>query len=117
MIRRPPISTQSRSSAASDVYKRQTIDSIIAVLGGGPAGYVAAIRAAQLGAKVVLIEEKELGGVCLNIGCIPTKALLKTAETATTIKKSKEFGIDSHVENTNWNVAVDRKNRVVKNLN
>jgi len=93
------------------------IDSIIAVLGGGPAGYVAAIRAAQLGAKVVLIEEKELGGVCLNIGCIPTKALLKTAETATTIKRSKEFGIDSHMENINWNVAVDRKNRVVKNLN
>ena len=93
------------------------IDSIIAVLGGGPAGYVAAIRAAQLGAKVVLIEEKELGGVCLNIGCIPTKALLKTAETATTIKRSKEFGIDSHMENINWNVAIDRKNRVVKNLN
>ena len=83
------------------------IDSIIAVLGGGPAGYVAAIRAAQLGAKVVLIEEKELGGVCLNIGCIPTKALLKTAETDTTIKRSKEFGIDSHMENINWNVAVD----------
>jgi dihydrolipoamide dehydrogenase len=93
------------------------IDSIIAVLGGGPAGYVAAIRAAQLGAKVVLIEEKELGGVCLNIGCIPTKALLKTAETATNIKRSKEFGIDSHMENINWNVVVDRKNRVVKNLN
>lgn len=93
------------------------IDSIIAVLGGGPAGYVAAIRAAQLGAEVVLIEEKELGGVCLNIGCIPSKALLKTAETATTIKKSKEFGVQSHIETINWNVAVDRKNRVVKNLN
>lgn len=89
----------------------------IGILGGGPAGYVAAIRAAQLGAKVVLIEENELGGVCLNIGCIPTKALLKTAETASSITKSKEFGIESHIDKTNWNVALDRKNRVVKNLN
>jgi dihydrolipoamide dehydrogenase len=93
------------------------ISADICILGGGPAGYVASIRASQLGAKVVLIEEKELGGVCLNIGCIPSKALLKTAETATAIKKSKEFGVPSHVEAINWNVAVDRKNRVVKNLN
>jgi dihydrolipoamide dehydrogenase len=93
------------------------ISADICVLGGGPAGYVAAIRAVQLGADVVLIEEKELGGVCLNIGCIPTKALIKTSEIATVIKKSKEFGIESRIESTNWNVAVDRKNRVVKNLN
>ena len=86
------------------------------ILGGGPAGYVAAIRAAQLGAEVVLVEEKELGGVCLNAGCIPTKALLKTADTASTIKRSKEFGIESRIEGINWNVTVDRKNRVVKNL-
>lgn len=89
----------------------------IGILGGGPAGYVAAIRAAQLGAKVVLIEERELGGVCMNRGCIPTKALLRTSETVAFIKRSKEFGLDSHMDNTNWNVAVDRKNRVVKNLN
>lgn len=93
------------------------ISTNICILGGGPAGYVAAIRAAQLGAKVALIEEKELGGVCLNIGCIPTKALLRTSETAAFIKRSKEFGVESRLENTNWNVAVDRKNRVVKNLN
>lgn len=92
------------------------ISADIGILGGGPAGYVAALRAAQLGAKVVLIEEKELGGVCLNLGCIPTKALLKTSETATVIKRAKEFGIESHMENTNWNISVDRKNRVVKNL-
>lgn len=88
----------------------------ICILGGGPAGYVAAIRAAQLGAEVVLVEEKELGGVCLNAGCIPTKALLTTADTASTIKRSKEFGIESRIEGINWNVSVDRKNRVVKNL-
>ena len=94
-----------------------TLESTIAILGGGPAGYVAAIRATQLGASVILIEEKELGGVCLNVGCIPTKALLKTAEVATTIKKSKEFGIDSRLENINWTSSVNRKNRVVKSLN
>ena len=88
----------------------------ISILGGGPAGYVAAIKAAQLGARVALIEERELGGVCLNRGCIPTKALLRTSETAAIIKRSKEFGIDSYLENTNWNAAIDRKNRVVKNL-
>jgi len=89
----------------------------IAILGGGPAGYVAAIRAAQLGAKVVLIEEKELGGVCLNRGCIPTKALIKTSEVSYAIKKSKEFGIESSISGINWNVSNDRKNRIVKNLN
>ncbi|GAU75996.1 dihydrolipoamide dehydrogenase [Fusibacter sp. 3D3] len=89
----------------------------ITILGGGPAGYVAAIRSAQLGAKVVLIEAKELGGVCMNVGCIPTKALLKTSETVAAIHKSKEFGIISGVETINWNAAVDRKNRIVKNLN
>ena len=52
----------------------------IAVIGGGPAGYVAAIRAAQLGAGVVVIEKDKLGGTCLNYGCIPTKALLTSAE-------------------------------------
>jgi len=93
------------------------IDCTIAVLGGGPAGYVAAIRAAQLGADVVLVEEKELGGVCLNRGCIPTKALLKTAETASNIKGAKQFGINSQMESPNWSTAVARKDRVVKSLN
>lgn len=89
----------------------------IAILGGGPAGYVAAIRSTQLGAKVILVEAKELGGVCMNKGCIPTKALLKTSETAVSISKAKEFGILSYIEDTNWNKAIERKNRIVKNLN
>ena len=93
------------------------IDTKIAVLGGGPAGYVAAIRAAQLGADVVLVEEKELGGVCLNKGCIPTKALLKSSEISKTIKKSKEFGIEGSVANIKWDVSNERKNRVIKTLN
>lgn len=88
----------------------------VAVLGGGPAGYVAAIRAAQLGADVVLVEKNALGGVCMNIGCIPTKALIKTAEVLATVKRSKEFGAPSRLESLTWDTAVSRKDRVVKNL-
>ena len=65
----------------------------LAVLGGGPGGYVAAIRAAQLGKKVCIIEKDKLGGVCLNWGCIPTKALLKNAEVYQTVKKAEMYGI------------------------
>lgn len=93
------------------------MDFEIAILGGGPAGYIAAIRASQLGASVALIEEREIGGVCLNRGCIPTKALLKTGEAVQAIKNSKEYGIESSIQSINWDVAVDRKNRVVRNLN
>lgn len=66
----------------------------IIVVGGGPGGYVCAIRAAQLGLSTALIEKDTLGGVCLNWGCIPTKALLKTAEIYKTIQKAADFGID-----------------------
>jgi dihydrolipoamide dehydrogenase len=92
------------------------IETKIAVLGGGPAGYVAAIRAAQLGATVAVIEARELGGTCLNRGCIPSKALLKTSEVANVIRRSKEFGIEASVQTVDWNTAAARKNRVVKNL-
>jgi len=65
----------------------------IAVVGGGPGGYVAAIRAAQLGLKTALVEREHLGGICLNWGCIPTKALLRTAEVYRLINHAKEFGL------------------------
>lgn len=65
----------------------------VTIVGGGPGGYVAAIRAAQLGLKVGLVEADRLGGVCLNWGCIPSKALLKSAELYNTMKRSAEFGI------------------------
>ena len=65
----------------------------LAVLGGGPGGYVAAIRGAQLGQKVCIIDKDKLGGVCLNWGCIPTKALLKNAEVYNLIKHSEKYGI------------------------
>jgi dihydrolipoamide dehydrogenase len=62
------------------------------VIGGGPGGYVAAIRAAQLGFKTALVEQADLGGVCLNWGCIPTKALLRGAEVAHTLRHAEQFG-------------------------
>jgi len=65
----------------------------LVIFGGGPGGYVSAIRAKQLGIKVLLVESKDLGGVCLNWGCIPTKALLKVSEFKNSIKKFEEFGI------------------------
>ncbi|MBV1758360.1 MAG: dihydrolipoyl dehydrogenase [Dethiosulfatibacter sp.] len=88
----------------------------ICVVGGGPAGYVAAIRSVQLGANVILIEDKEIGGACLNRGCIPTKALLKSSEIASNIKDSKNFGFLSSLESINWQTAVKRKDKIVKNL-
>src|SRR6478736_3808999 len=67
----------------------------VIVLGSGPGGYVAAIRASQLGLKTAVIEKESLGGICLNWGCIPTKALLKSAQVNEDIKHSKDFGIDA----------------------
>ena len=63
------------------------------IIGGGPGGYVAAIRAAQLGMKVAVVEREELGGICLNWGCIPTKALLRSAEVVHLVKNGKDFGV------------------------
>jgi len=88
----------------------------IAVIGAGPGGYHAAIRAAQFGAKVALIEKAKLGGTCLNWGCIPTKALYASAELVHKIKeKGAEFGISCNPE-LDFAKAVERKNRVVQEL-
>lgn len=84
----------------------------IVVIGGGPGGYTAAIRASQLGFKTAIVESAKLGGICLNWGCIPSKSLLKAAEIMHTIKKSKEFGIS--VENLSFDFpAVIRRSRDV----
>jgi len=88
-------------------------------LGGGPGGYVAAIKASQLGAKTAIIEKNALGGVCLNWGCIPTKTLLKSAKVYHYIKNSSFFGIDIDDDNkiyVNWPNMIKRKNTVVKKL-
>ena len=65
----------------------------VAVIGAGPGGYVAALRAAQLGAQVVLVERDEVGGVCLNHGCIPSKALLRSVEVYKLAREGDEFGV------------------------
>ncbi len=89
----------------------------IAILGGGPGGYVAAIKAAQLGFKTCLIENENLGGVCLNWGCIPTKALLKSAEVYDLIKnKSKDFGISVEGVNFDFEAIIKRSRNVSKKV-
>ncbi|MEE8062318.1 MAG: FAD-dependent oxidoreductase, partial [Gemmatimonadales bacterium] len=85
----------------------------VIILGGGPAGYVCAIRAAQLGLKTAVIEKEKLGGVCVNIGCIPTKALLHSALVANTIAHdAKGLGIEVGSVKTNFGVAMKRSRRV-----
>ncbi len=97
--------------------QEESMSKTIAVIGGGPGGYVAAIRAAQLGAKVILIERDRLGGTCLNRGCIPTKTLFKTAELMHQIKRSEEFAvlgtIDAEVDGQR---LYDRRQKVVDTL-
>ena len=66
----------------------------ILIIGGGPGGYVAAIRASQLGYKACVVEQDKLGGICLNWGCIPTKALLRSSEVYHLIQNSKKYGIE-----------------------
>ncbi|MBU5312849.1 dihydrolipoyl dehydrogenase [Tissierella carlieri] len=91
----------------------------LVVLGGGPGGYVAAIKAAQLGAKVALVEKEKLGGVCLNWGCIPTKTMLKTAKLYKDILRGEEFGIvgiDTDNIKVDWNSLLKRKDKVVNQL-
>jgi len=88
----------------------------VAIVGAGPAGYVAAIRAAQLGAEVVLIEKDEVGGVCLNRGCIPTKALLESTKTLSTIRKAADFGISVEKVSLDFPLMMERTYAIVKRL-
>lgn len=91
----------------------------ILILGAGPGGYVAAIKAAQLGAKTAIVEAGELGGVCLNVGCIPTKTLLKSAKVYESIMNASKYGIDIEDKKSisvNVDAMVKRKNQAVKRL-
>lgn len=88
----------------------------VAVIGGGPAGYVAAIRAAQLGGNVILFEKDVVGGTCLNRGCIPTKTYLKTAEVIREIQNAKRRGIVCGSAEVDMPQAVAYKDRVVRQL-
>ena len=88
----------------------------VIVIGGGPGGYVAAIRAAQLGKKVALVERDRLGGVCLNWGCIPTKALLRNAEVVSLMLRGAEFGLQIEGVNADYRKAHARSRQVADRL-
>ena len=86
----------------------------LVVIGGGPGGYIAAIRAAQLGARVALVEKAEIGGTCLNRGCIPTKAIIHSVNLFDKFKKSQSFGLRYEHLGIDLKTVIDRKNKVVK---
>ncbi len=88
----------------------------IIIIGGGTAGYVGAIRGAQLGANVTLIEKRDIGGTCLNRGCIPTKALIKHAEILNTLKRIDDFGINIDHYSIDFKRIMQRKDEVVDQL-
>src|SRR4029077_5094670 len=88
----------------------------VLILGGGPGGYVAALRAAQLGAKTALIEKDRLGGTCLVRGCIPTKALLQSSELYSLARSGAGFGVVAPQVSFDWAAAQKRKTSVVDQL-
>ncbi|QQE76928.1 dihydrolipoyl dehydrogenase [Alicyclobacillus sp. SO9] len=88
----------------------------VVVLGGGTGGYVAAIRAAQLGLQVAVVEQGKIGGTCLHKGCIPSKALLRSAEVYSTAKRAAEFGVEHSAPGFNLGKAMERKQKVVSQL-
>jgi len=88
----------------------------IIIIGGGPGGYVAAIRAAQLGGDVTVIEEDKIGGTCLNRGCIPTKAILASVEILALLERAGQLGIEVEKVVPNFSRMMERKNKIVSQL-
>jgi dihydrolipoamide dehydrogenase len=88
----------------------------LVILGGGTGGYVAAIRASQLGLKTAIVEKGKLGGTCLHKGCIPSKALLRSAEVYATAKKSEDFGVTTGEVGVNFSKVQERKEKIVEQL-
>lgn len=113
-------SVVSKSTAAATPTANKevaTADGIrVLVIGGGPGGYVAAIRAAQLGAKVTLIEKSQIGGTCLNRGCMPTKAMLHTSEIYEAATGSADLGIVAESVRVNWNKVQDFRLSIIEKL-
>ena len=89
----------------------------VIVLGSGPGGYVAAIRCAQLGLKTAIVERENLGGICLNWGCIPTKAMLRSSEVFHLMHRAKEFGLSADNISYDLDAVVKRSRNVAKQLN
>src|ERR1700674_2117380 len=102
-----PVAPTSRSSMP---------DYDIAIIGGGPGGYVAAIRAAQLGKRVALIEKDRVGGLCLNWGCIPSKALLWNAEVVNLMRDAELYGISFDNLELDMGKAIDRSRQIVDQM-
>ena len=88
----------------------------VVVIGAGPGGYVAAIRLAQLGAEVILIEKDKLGGTCLNVGCIPTKVLLHCAEVVTNLGEAQELGVKVDSSSINWDKVQEKRKKISSQL-
>src|SRR5712692_1372029 len=103
------VAAESRARAGSPSFD-------VVIVGGGPGGYVAALRAAQLGAKVALVEKDRVGGTCLVRGCIPTKALLQSSELYSLVKAGAEFGVIADHVGFDWAAAQKRKTAVVDQL-
>ena len=89
----------------------------VIVIGAGPGGYVAAIRAAQLGLKAIVVEREHMGGICLNWGCIPTKAMLRSSEVYHLMHRAKEFGLSAENIDFDLDAVVDRSRGIAKQLN
>lgn len=88
----------------------------VIVLGSGPGGYVTAIRASQLGFKVAIVEKENLGGVCLNWGCIPTKALIKSAQVFEYIQHAKDYGINVSESSADFGAVIKRSRDVAEGM-
>ena len=88
----------------------------VVILGSGPGGYVTAIRASQLGMKTAIVEKENLGGICLNWGCIPTKALLKSAQVFEYIKHAKDYGIEVGESHANFEAVIKRSRGVADGM-
>ena len=103
-------------SGGGSVLRCVIADFDVVVIGAGPGGYVAAIRAAQLGMRTAVIEDDNVGGVCLNWGCIPSKALLRNAEVLDLVRHAHEFGISVGDVSFDYGKAIDRSRQVVRRL-
>ncbi|MBI2843196.1 MAG: FAD-dependent oxidoreductase, partial [Armatimonadetes bacterium] len=116
----PTLEVESRERVHEEVKEMLagggSFDADILFLGSGPGGYVGALRAGRLGARTVIVEKDQVGGTCLNVGCIPTKALLSTVEVVEHVKRAGEFGINVKDYSIDFGKIMDRKDKVVAQL-